>query len=80
MDISYILTIILMVLILILGIVGIYSPNRIINYYLKYTKNHPKVIEIINKSWFYRSFKVSSVLLILYSIAIILLIIKKVSL
>ncbi len=78
MDIYYILTIIFMILILILGIVGIYSPNRIVNYYLKYTKNHPKVIEIINKSWFSRSFKISSVLLILYSITIILLIIKKV--
>jgi len=78
MDIYYILTIIFMILILILGIVGIYSPNRIIKYYLKYTKNHPKVIEIINECWFYRSFKISSVLLILYSITIILLIIKKV--
>jgi TRAP-type C4-dicarboxylate transport system permease small subunit len=66
MDISYILIIIFMILILILGIVGIY------------TKNHPKVIEIINKSWFYQSLKISSVLLILYSITIIFLIIKKV--
>lgn len=78
MDISYILTIILMTLILTLGITGVYYPNKIVNYYLKYTKNHSKVIKIISKSWFYRSFKISSVLLILYSIIIIILLIKKV--
>ncbi|GEN75078.1 hypothetical protein CHA01nite_08180 [Chryseobacterium hagamense] len=77
MNIYYILTIIFMILILILGIMGIFFPNKIINYYLKYTNNHPKVIEIINKNWFQPSFKISSILLILYSLVIIFLIAKK---
>lgn len=77
MDISYVLTIIFMILILIWGIIGLYSPNKIIEYYLKYTKNHPRVVRIIDKSWFYPSFKISCVLLILYSIVIIILLMRK---
>lgn len=77
MDISYVLTIIFMILILIWGIIGLCSPNRIIEYYLKYTKHHSGVVRTINKSWFYPSFKISSFLLILYSIAIIILIMRK---
>lgn len=78
MNISYIFIIIFMILILILGIVGVFLPDIIVNYYLKYAKNHPKVLKIINKSWFHISFKISSILLIVYSIAIIFLMLRKI--
>lgn len=77
MDISYVVIIIFMILILILGIAGIVSPDVIVNHYLKYTKNHPKIIKITNKSWFYVSFKISSVLLVVYSIAVLFLLTRK---
>ncbi len=77
MDISYVLIIIFMVLILIFGIIGIVSPGITISYYLKYTKSHPKIIKVTNKRWFYVSLKISSVLLIVYSIAVLFLITRK---
>ncbi|MBP1164591.1 uncharacterized protein YneF (UPF0154 family) [Chryseobacterium sp. PvR013] len=78
MDISYILMIIFMMLFLIFGIVGVYYPNKIIKYYLKYTKQDPRVLQVMNKSWFYPSFKISSFLLILYLIVIIVLLLRRI--
>lgn len=76
MDISDILTFFFMLLILLIGILGIFSPKTIVNYYMKYTNNHHKVVKITGKSWFFTSLKISSMLLILYATTIIFLIIK----
>jgi hypothetical protein len=78
MNITYILTIAFMIIIFILGVIGLSSPDKIVKYYSKYRKNDPNFIKVINKNWFYPSLRISSILFILYSITVIFLIIGKI--